>query len=119
MYLILALAVISIFIIINKKKRKEKKTKSNLLTRFKNSFRNKNRLREKLSEDFSNHLMIDPEINITIGIWQTEIELKEKANIHRSRLSKFGRSRMNGEMLFLGPKGGVYKLTYDGKKKYV
>ena len=119
MYLILTLAVIIIFVFINKNQRTLNKPKSNLLTRFKKSFKNKNRLREKLSEDFSNHLMKDPEINITIGLWHSEIELKEKANIHRSRLSKFGRSRMNGEMLFLGPKGGVYKLTYDGKKKYV
>ena len=117
--MILTLAVIIIFIIINKKRRNLNKPKSNLLTRFKKSFRNKNRSREKLSENFSNHLMKDPEINITIGMWHTENELKEKANIHRSRLSKFGRSRMNGEMLFSGPKGGVYKITSDGKKKYV
>ena len=92
---------------------------SNLLIRFKRRFRNKSRLREKLSEDFSNSLMSDPESNISIGIWYSENELREKANIHRARLSKYGKSKMNGEMLFMGPKGGVYKLTPEGKKKYV
>ena len=63
--------------------------------------------------------MIDPESNINIGIWYSETELREKADIHRARLSKFGRSKMNGDMLFLGPKGGVYKYTSNGKRKYV
>tara|TARA_Y100001968_G_C19354452_1_gene716428 strand:+ start:1025 stop:1294 length:270 start_codon:yes stop_codon:yes gene_type:complete len=87
--------------------------------KFKARFTHRNRLREKLSEDFSNSLMLDPECNITIGTWYSEAELREKADIHRARLSKYGRSKMNGEMLFLGPKGGVYKYTSDGKKKYI
>tara|TARA_Y100001968_G_scaffold261844_1_gene249833 strand:+ start:1398 stop:1751 length:354 start_codon:yes stop_codon:yes gene_type:complete len=90
-----------------------------LLTRFKNRFKNKARVREKISERFSYTLMADPEANITIGPWYSEIELREKADIHRARLSKYGRSKMNGEMLFLGPKGGVYKYNTEGKKKYL
>ena len=79
----------------------------------------KDRLRKRLSEEFSNSLMLDPESNITIGSWYSEIELREKADIHRARLSKYGRSKMNGEMLFLGPKGGIYKYNSEGKKKYL
>ena len=26
---------------------------------------------------------------------------------------------LNGEILFVGPKGGIYKISVDGKKKYV
>ena len=92
---------------------------SGLLERFRMRFKNKNRVREKLMEEFSYSLLNDPEANIMIGSWYSEIELREKADIHRSRLSKYGRSKMNGEMLFLGPKGGVYKLTSEGKKKYL
>tara|TARA_Y100001968_G_C19392918_1_gene736605 strand:- start:183 stop:551 length:369 start_codon:yes stop_codon:yes gene_type:complete len=92
---------------------------SRFLIRFKSRFKNRDRLRAKLSEDFSNSLMLDPEYNITISSWYTESELREKADIHRARLSKYGRSKMNGEMLFLGPKGGVYKYNSDGKKKYL
>ena len=57
--------------------------------------------------------------NIPLGTWYSEDELREKADIHRSRLSKFGKSKINGEMLFVGPKGGIYKISNDGKKKYV
>ncbi len=102
---------------VNKSSRHQKRP--NLLNRFKKKFRNKSHLRERLSEEFQNSLLADPESNITIGSWYSEEELREKADIHRARLSKFGRSKMNGEMLFLGPKGGVYKLTIEGKKKYV
>ena len=122
MKLIIIISCITILLIIratfisNKKNNSQRKS---FLSKFKSRFKNRNHLREKLSEDFSNSLMSDPEYNITIGTWYTEEELREKADIHRARLSKFGRSRMNGEMLFLGPKGGVYKYNSDGKKKYI
>ena len=93
--------------------------KKGFLIRFKNHFSNKSLIRERLSERFSYTLMADPEYNISIGAWYNEIELREKADIHRARLSKYGKSKMNGEMLFLGPKGGVYKYNSDGKKKYL
>ena len=67
---------------------------------------------KKISADFPNK-------NITLGSCYTEYELREKADIHRARLSKFGKSKINGEMLFVGPKGGIYKISEDGKKKYV
>ena len=113
--LILILAYIVYFFILKSKRQKE----SNLIIRFKKRFRNKNVLRERISEEFQNSLVGDPESNINIGTWYSESELREKADIHRARLSKFGRSKMNGEMLFLGPKGGVYKVTAEGKRKYV
>tara|TARA_Y100001968_G_scaffold333661_1_gene398144 strand:+ start:77836 stop:78198 length:363 start_codon:yes stop_codon:yes gene_type:complete len=100
-------------------KKKHLIREGSLLNRFKRKFKNRNRLREKLSENFSSSLMSDPEFNITISAWNNEEELREKADIHRARLSKYGRSRMNGEMLFLGPKGGVFKYNLDGKKKYL
>ena len=106
-------------ILLKSNKNKKDLNNSNLLDRFKNRFKNKNLLREKISERYSYKLMADPEANIIIGSWYSEIELREKADIHRARLSKYGRSKMNGEMLFLGPKGGVYKYNTDGKKKYL
>ena len=63
--------------------------------------------------------MADPETNIKIGRWDNELELREKADIHRSRLIKFGRSKMNGEMLFLEKKGKVYLITPQGQRKYI
>ncbi len=121
MNLILILLIIAIIVIIklNSNKKKTPLNNSNLLTRFKNRFKNRSTIRERLSASFSYSLMADPEININISPWYSEIELREKADIHRSRLAKYGRSKMNGEMLFLGPKGGVYKYNSDGKKKYM
>ena len=118
----LVLIVISLLVIVRLKliRLKKKKTGNlSLLKRFKNRFTNRNRIREKISEKFSYTLISDPEVNIAIGPWYSEIELREKADIHRARLSKYGKSKMNGEMLFLGPKGGVYKFNADGKKKYL
>ena len=63
--------------------------------------------------------MKDPNKNISLNDSDKESELREKADIHRTRLKKYGKSRINNELLFLGPKGGIYKLTEDGKKKYI
>ena len=118
MKLLIGFIIVFFLIKLSLKKSSSYKRKR-FLDRFKSRFKNKSRLREKISEEFSNSLMIDPEANISIGTWYSDIELKEKADIHRARLSKFGRSKINGEMLFLGPKGGVYKYNDDGIKKYV
>ena len=101
------------------KKRKGLSNRSNLMERFKQRFKNKNVLRKRISDEFTNSLILDPEKNIPLGTWYSEDELREKADIHRARLSKFGKSKINGEMLFVGPKGGIYKISEDGKKKYV
>ena len=89
------------------------------MERFKKRFKNINVRRERISEEYTNSLLFDPYKNISLGTWHSENELREKADIHRSRLSKFGKSKINGEMLFVGPKGGIYKINSDGKKKYV
>ena len=105
------------------------------MERFKKRFKNINVRRKRISDEFSNSLLQDPSMNIPLGTWYSEDELREKADIHRSRLSKFGKSKINGEMLFVGPKGGIYKINGemlfvgpkggiykigdDGKKKYV
>ncbi len=110
-------SLILAFIILSSKRNRPRER--SLISRFKSRFKNKDRRRERITEEFSYSLMTDPEINITIGTWYNEDELREKADIHRARLSKHGRSKINGEMLYLGPKGGVYKLTPEGKKKYL
>ncbi len=96
-----------------------RKLKPSSIERFKKKFKARRRINEKYLEGYSNSLMLDPEKNIQIGIWDTEESLREKADIHRARLNKYGRSKMNGTILFLGTKGGVYKLTPKGNKKYV
>ena len=60
------------------------------MERFKQRFRNINVRRKRISEEFSNSLILDPFKNISLGTWYSEEELREKADIHRARLSKFG-----------------------------
>ena len=38
--------------------------------------------------------------------------------VHRERLDTFGRSQYRGTMFYVGPKGGVYYITYRGTKVY-
>ena len=101
------------------KRRKGFSNRKSLIERFKQRFKNINVRRKRISEEFTNSLVLDPYKNIPLGTWYSEDELREKADIHRARLSKFGKSKINGEMLFVGPKGGIYKINGDGKKKYV
>ncbi len=37
---------------------------------------------------------------------------------HRERLKTFGKSKYRGTMFYVGPKGGVYYITYRGTKVY-
>ena len=101
------------------RKRKGFSNRRSLIERFKKRFKNINVRRKRISEEFSNSLLLDPCKNIPIGTWYSEDELREKADIHRARLSRFGKSKINGEMLFVGEKGRIYKINNDGKKKYV
>ena len=38
--------------------------------------------------------------------------------LHQKRLEKFGRSKYKGTTFYVGPKGGVYYITYRGTKVY-
>ena len=38
--------------------------------------------------------------------------------LHQKRLEKFGRSQFKGTTFYVGPKGGVYYISYNGKKIY-
>ena len=93
-FLVLIIISLSFYLIKTKKKLTNKK---GLLERFKEKFKNKNVKIDRISQEFINSLLLDPERNISIGNWYSENELREKADIHRARLSKFGKSK-NGSM---------------------
>ena len=105
-----------IYIIINKR---NQKNDSNLLKRFRQTSKRPERVSERFQENYSNSLILNPENNIQIGKWDKENTLREKADIHRARLIKYGRSKINGEMLFMESEGKVYKLNKEGEKKYI
>ena len=56
--------------------------------------------------DRKQRLLNDPDLNIKD--WE----------LHRERLDNFGRSKYRGTMFYVGPKGGVYYITYRGTKVY-
>ncbi len=87
--------------------------------RFRKKFKGDRRQREKLVEKVADILMTDPNSNIQMSIWDQEDELREKADIHRARLNKYGHSKLNGEEFFLEKNDKVYKYTEKGEKKYV
>ncbi|MDC3041001.1 hypothetical protein OA105_01250 [Prochlorococcus sp. AH-736-B08] len=69
-------------------------------------------LREE-EKTFSN-----PDINICIGLDDNEDKINRKSNIHRARLSKFKKSKLNDEMIFLDDEERIYKFN-NGKKVYL
>ena len=60
----------------------------------------------------------NPNINIYIGIYDNEDNINRKSNIHRARLSKFKRSKLNDEMIFQDEEQRIYKFN-NGKKVYL
>ena len=88
---------------LNKFKNKMLRTKSNIERIF---------IREE-EKTFSN-----PNINIHIGIYDNEDNINRKSNIHRARLSKFRKSKLNGEMIFQDDEQRIYKFN-NGKKVYL
>jgi len=54
-------------------------------------------------------VVINPNINIYIGIYDNEENINSKSNLHRARLSKFKKSKLNGEMIFQDNEQRIYK----------
>ena len=48
------------------------------MERFKKRFKNINVRRKRISEEFTNSLLLDPYKNIPLGTWYSEAELREK-----------------------------------------
>ena len=76
-------------------------------------------IKARAVDDFMNSLLHDPDKTIRVGFDESGSKAKRKFDIHSHRLMKFRRSSLNGEMFYMGPKGGVYKYTPGGNKKYV
>ena len=60
----------------------------------------------------------------SLAVWNYEKQAKnpdvntKSWELHRKRLETFGRSKYKGTMFYVGPKGGVYYITYQGTKVY-
>ena len=92
--------------------------KVNKIKNFKNKFTNKDAKIEKIFIRNNERLVKDPNIDLIIGLYEKESELALKSNIHRARLAKFNKSKLNGEFIYQDLKGKIYKLI-NKKKEYI
>ena len=114
-YIIVFVLVLILFVnkIINLKKNKNYK-----LLKFKKKLLSKESNIEKIFLRDDEKTSLDPNININIGLYENEDNINRKSNIHRARLSKFKKSKLNGETIFIDPDQKIYKYI-NGKKKYI
>ena len=73
---------------------------------------------EKIFLRNNERLIKDPNIDLKIGLYEKESDLKLKTNIHRARLAKFNKSKLNGEFIYKDLKGNIYKII-NKKKEYI
>ena len=100
------------------KKIKSKKTKNLKLDKFKNKLQSTQTNIERIFLRDEEKTFSNPDINIYIGIYDNEENINRKSNIHRARLSKFKKSKLNGEMIFQDDEQRIYKFN-DGKRVYL
>jgi hypothetical protein len=100
------------------KKINPKKSKNLKLDKFKNKLQSTQTNIERIFLREEEKTFSNPNINIYIGIYDNEDNINRKSNIHRARLSKFKKSKLNGEMIFQDDKQRIYKFD-NGKKVYL
>ena len=92
--------------------------KINKIKNFKSKLTNKEAKIEKIFLRNNERLIKDPDIDLKISLYEKESELVLKTNIHRARLAKFHKSKLNGEVIYQDLKGNIYKII-NKKKEYI
>jgi len=100
------------------KKIKSKKPKNLKLNKFKNKLQSTQTNIERIFLREEEKTFSNPNINIYIGSYDNEENINRKSIIHRARLSKFKKSKLNGEMIFQDDDHRIYKFS-NGKKVYL
>ena len=100
------------------KKINSKKLKNPKLSKFKNKLQSSQTNIERIFLREEEKTFSNPNINILIGNYDNEDRISRKSNIHRARLSKFKKSKLNGEMIFQDDQQRIYKFN-NGKKVYL
>jgi len=117
MYLMVVFLILGIIFFIYKKIN-SKKPKNLKLDKFKNKLQSTQTNIERIFLREEEKTFSNPNINIYIGIYDDEDNVNRKSNIHRARLSKFKKSKLNGEMIFQEDGQRIYKFI-NGKKVYL
>ncbi len=110
--------IVSLVIILIYKNINFKKPMKNNLNKFKNKFLSKESNIEKIFLREDEKTTSNPNININIGYYENEEITKRKSNIHRARLSRFKKSMLNDELIYMDDDKKIYKYM-DGKKIYL
>ena len=97
---------------------KSKKPKNLKLDKFKKKHQSTQTNIERIFLREEEKTFSNPNINIYIGSYDNEDNITRKSNIHRARLSKFKKSRLNDEMIFQDEEQRIYKIK-NGKKIYI
>ena len=113
-YFLIIAGLISLYLIFKNKLFSNKKI--NKIKKFKNKFTNTEAKIEKIFLRNNERLIKDPNIDLIIGLYEKESDLKLKTNIHRARLAKFNKSRLNGEFIYKDLKGNIYKIVNKNKE---
>ena len=113
---IIFFSISSIFLLIRLKNKNKKFNKK--LLNFKTKLVSQQSSIEKIYSRNDERTASDPNINIHIGIYDKESTIALKANIHRARLAKFKKSKLNGEMIFKDSNEKIFKLV-KGKKLFI
>ena len=106
------------FICLVYKKIKSKKPKNLKLNKFKNKLLSTQTNIDRIFLREDEKTFSNPNINIYIGIYDNQENINRKSNIHRASLSKFKKSKLNGEMIFQDDEQRIYKFN-NGKKVYL
>ena len=107
-----------VIIIIIYKSFNSKKSKKNNLFKFKTKLLSKESNIKKIFLREDEKTTSNPNINITIEYYDNEELIKRKSNIHRARLSKFKKSKLNGELIYMDDDQRIYKYV-DGNRLYL
>ena len=95
-----------------------KKLKKNTLFKFKAKLLSKETNIEKIFLREDEKTTSNPNINIRIEYYDNEEVIKRKSNIHRARLSKFKKSMLNDELIYMDDDQRIFKYI-DGKRQYL
>ena len=115
-FFIAFISLISIYFIFKSKFFSNKKIKQ--INKFKNKYTNKEAKIQKIFLRNNEKLIQDPNIDLIIDLHEKESEIALKTNIHRARLAKFKKSKLNGEFIYQDLKGNIYKII-NKKKEYI
>ena len=114
-----AFILILIFLYLIVKKSTNKLLKKNKkISNFKKSLLSKEFNIKKIYLRNDERINLNPDINIKVDIYDKDYEIINKTNLHRARLAKFKKSKLNGEFIYMDKDENVYKII-RGVKKYL